>query len=326
VTELLAHLSDDTQAVVGIYLAELEAALAPMRAVERLDALADTEEYFAERLHECSTPDDAEHAARELGSPVEFADGMLAALGRRPGRTTRPAGEATAAEAEPAAVGAGRVLGVPYDVRVPTAGRIASRWWDPRNPRVFVPRVFGIGWDVNFGYLAVLLGLIRPDDEDELFGAVPAKTMAIALMIPVALTLFIVGLQLLFAGRLPAELPSHWDFAGQPDQFWGAAQVLGFNLTLAAVPTAYAIFCLVAGRTRLQQATTIALASLMSGLAAGIYLQAVLWGLGVVVPYFAVAVIAFGLGLPFAELTILARIGRAHEWRRDLSPAHREER
>jgi len=326
VTELLAHLSDDTQAVVGAYLAELEAALTPMRAVERQDALADTEEYFAERLHEGSTPEDAEKAAQELGSPTQFADGMLAALGRRPGRTTRPHGDAKTAEVESTAVGAGRVLGVPYDVRVPTASRIASRWWDPRNPRVFVPRVFGIGWDVNFGYLAVLLGLIRPDDEDEPFGAVPLKTMAIALMIPVALTLFIVALHLVFEGRLPAELPSHWDFAGEPDQFWGTSKVLAFNLTLAAVPTAYAIFCQLAGRTRLQQATTIALASLMSGLAAGIYLQAVLWGLGVVVPYFAVAVVVFGLGLPFAELTILARIGRAHEWRRDLYPARREER
>jgi hypothetical protein len=50
---------------------------------------------------------------------------------------------------------AGRYRGIPYDWRRPTVARTKARWWNPAEPRLFVPRVFGIGWDVN---LARLLG------------------------------------------------------------------------------------------------------------------------------------------------------------------------
>jgi uncharacterized membrane protein len=44
----------------------------------------------------------------------------------------------------------GTILGLPYDWRRPTIARAKSRLWNPNEPRVFVPRVFGIGWDINF--------------------------------------------------------------------------------------------------------------------------------------------------------------------------------
>jgi uncharacterized protein DUF5808 len=47
----------------------------------------------------------------------------------------------------------GRFLGVPYDLRRPTVARTKSRLWNPDEPRLFVPKVFGWGWDVNFARL-----------------------------------------------------------------------------------------------------------------------------------------------------------------------------
>lgn len=39
---------------------------------------------------------------------------------------------------------------VPYDFRVPTLDRIMSRLWNPDDPRIIMPTVFGVGWTVNF--------------------------------------------------------------------------------------------------------------------------------------------------------------------------------
>jgi hypothetical protein len=47
----------------------------------------------------------------------------------------------------------GKFLGVPYDLRFPTPARIKERLWNPDDPRVIVPRVFGAGWTVNFATL-----------------------------------------------------------------------------------------------------------------------------------------------------------------------------
>jgi hypothetical protein len=47
----------------------------------------------------------------------------------------------------------GKFLGVPYDWRRPTVERVKSRVWNPAEPRLFVPRAFGWGWDVNFARL-----------------------------------------------------------------------------------------------------------------------------------------------------------------------------
>lgn len=320
-TEWHMHLEPETEAVVRAYLSQLDDALSTMRASERRDALDDAASFFAECLSAESTPADALFVAKELGSPAEFASGMLDALGRR----QRRGDESTPADASQGAAGSGTVLGMPYDVRVPTASRVALRWWDPTNPRIFVPRVWGIGWDINFGAVAVKTRLIRPDDEDEPFGAVPRRVIVGALLIPVALTLSIVALAVVFGGRLPAELPAHWNVAGEPDRFWSANAVLGFNLVMAGVPTLYAVYTVFAGRSRLQEAATIALASLMAVLGAGIYLQSVLWALGNDVSFFIVPLLVLAFALPFAELTVFARIGRAHEWRRELTPATRKE-
>ncbi|MDQ2744820.1 MAG: DUF5808 domain-containing protein [Chloroflexota bacterium] len=38
---------------------------------------------------------------------------------------------------------------VPYDLRPPTVQRIRNAMWNPDNPSVVAPRVFGVGWTLN---------------------------------------------------------------------------------------------------------------------------------------------------------------------------------
>ena len=52
----------------------------------------------------------------------------------------------------------GRVAGfVPYDFRRPTGARVRERLWNPRDSRLLMPSVFGVGWTLNAGRLVALL-------------------------------------------------------------------------------------------------------------------------------------------------------------------------
>jgi hypothetical protein len=48
---------------------------------------------------------------------------------------------------------------IPYDLRPPTVARVRERLWNPDEPRVISPQAFGVGWTVNIGRLARLLGV-----------------------------------------------------------------------------------------------------------------------------------------------------------------------
>lgn len=54
----------------------------------------------------------------------------------------------------------GRFLGIPYDWRAPTWTVIKERMWNPNDPRIFTPHVFGWGWSINVYQLLHRLGLI----------------------------------------------------------------------------------------------------------------------------------------------------------------------
>lgn len=47
----------------------------------------------------------------------------------------------------------GIYLGIPFDWRRPTIARAKSRWWNRRDSRLFTPKTFGWGWDINFARL-----------------------------------------------------------------------------------------------------------------------------------------------------------------------------
>jgi uncharacterized membrane protein len=43
----------------------------------------------------------------------------------------------------------GTFLGVPYDWRRPTLARAKSRWWNADDKRIFTPKTYGWGYDIN---------------------------------------------------------------------------------------------------------------------------------------------------------------------------------
>ena len=51
----------------------------------------------------------------------------------------------------------GSLMGVPYDFRPPTLGRIKDRVWNPQDKRVITPMAYGIGWTINIPSLFRML-------------------------------------------------------------------------------------------------------------------------------------------------------------------------
>jgi len=64
----------------------------------------------------------------------------------------------------------GRLAGIiPYDFRLPTIERLREAYWNPYERRVFTPRVFGVGWAINFYTLLENLGVIGVGVSEEEF-------------------------------------------------------------------------------------------------------------------------------------------------------------
>lgn len=60
--------------------------------------------------------------------------------------------------------GQARVLGMPVSGLWLGRSDAALDGFEPENPRLFIPRKYGLGWDINLSAVGVRLGLIRPDD------------------------------------------------------------------------------------------------------------------------------------------------------------------
>ncbi len=209
----------------------------------------------------------------------------------------------------------GRLLGMPYDFRGPSADRIGSRMWNPADPRIFTPRTFGLGWTVNFGALAVKLGLIRPDDTDaEQFERAPAAAVWAALAIPAVMALATVLILAVSWSSLPAEVPVHWGPGGTPDGWApktvGAGIVLAFGV-LPVVVTYVRVLRRGAGqRTRVLAASVL---SLFSALGVALAIMTVQGDRSHPVPLWAALV--GGVVLGFFVLYVPARLGLRTEWR-----------
>ena len=241
----------------------------------------------------------------ELGSP----EGFSAELG---------------GEAEPrSTVAAGRVLGVPYDWRVPTAERVAERLWSPRDPRILMPRIWGIGWDINFGAVAVRLHLIEPDSEDVPFASTPNSAFLAALAVPVVLTSAMLVSYLMLRSTLPAMLPSHWNFQGVADGFWTQERRVR-----VPVPDGAAAHRLGGAgrwcgcRPALLRGAVIGFAAFFAALGALLWLLTLITVLtGFYAWWLPPLLIAIGFAVPFVVLLWLARAGRKAEQQRDFANA-----
>lgn len=55
----------------------------------------------------------------------------------------------------------GHIAGIPFDFRRPTVAKLKARWWNSADSRVFTPKSFGIGWDINWFWLAHPGGYLR---------------------------------------------------------------------------------------------------------------------------------------------------------------------
>jgi Family of unknown function (DUF5808) len=55
----------------------------------------------------------------------------------------------------------GEVFGlVPYDFRLPSLDRTRLHTWNPSSSRILTPTTFGVGWTLNLGRLARIIGFV----------------------------------------------------------------------------------------------------------------------------------------------------------------------
>jgi len=193
------------------YVDDVAAHLGSLPAAERRAALGDLRELLTEGVD----PED-------LGPAEDYA----AALGVRREQGTSET--------------LGHVLGLPVDVRGTTDPHVRSRVFDPSDPRMVVPRVLGAGWRLNYGAVAVRLGLLRPDDyDDEVLAHIPADVARLTRAMP-----WIVAAKTAVwaavAWRTGREVPSNWDLSGRVSGWSDRRAVLPALVAIAAGSAAWA--------------------------------------------------------------------------------------
>jgi hypothetical protein len=283
---------------ISAYVEAVRALLGTVPARVRDEALAELEQL----LRETAAVSGERAAIDAVGPAEEYAAALMDASS--PGGGTGPLPQ-------------GRVLGMPYDFRGASAERVGERIWNPADPRVFMPRLFGVGWTINFGALAVKLGLIRPDDAgDEAFERIPTGAVRIALAVPAALAAATVAVLALAWSTLPAEVPVHWGTDGAPDDWTARPVAVGMLLAIAVLPVVLTYVRVLrpgtGARTRVLSAASLAL---ISALGLGISIATVADADGGRTGGWIWAVILGGFVLSFLTLYVPVRLGMHAEWR-----------
>jgi|GEM_PF-530474 len=311
-------LTPEAAALVETYFSRVHGALLVAAAGECEEAVDDLRTHVLEALAgSAGTSDDVTRILAELGTPEALAAQCADS-------SDELSSDDVPSHDERRTVLVGRVLGLPYDWRVPTASRVARRWWDPLNPQIVVARVFGIGWTVNYGALAVRLGLVRPDDEDVPFEQVPRRWLAAALVLPLVVTAGLIVLFALFQAGLPDQVATHYAPDGSADGFSSKGVALLLPAAVALFGVAMAAWTWVRKRPALPRVAAGALATMLAGVSIGIYGQSVAQAHGTPGLTILLSALAGAIVLPFLLLVILSRVGRAAEQRRDLKAASKK--
>lgn len=286
----LAELAADARKVAEDFLARAGAVLPE---ATRQEILADLAGELCDRLDAGSSAADVRSAIVELGPvgpPAQARRGL-----------------------------AGTVWGVPYDFTPPTPAKIAERFWDPTDPRVWRPHVFGVGWSVNLGALAVRWGLIEPDAEDVPLESAPSSAFTVALAVPIAVCVATAATASMAGRRLPEEVPVRFTLGGEPTRRAPRARVLATDVAVSVVPTVVA--ALVTGRAApgRVRAGAIVAATLVTGGALSSLANTVVGARrGRICPWATPAALALTGSAVFAILLGLSRAGRHAEQDRDL--------
>lgn len=291
----LAALSRPAREAAEAYLASVETAIA---ADDREAVLAGLREFLCDRLDAAATPADVAAVTDQIGPVSLEAPGPSVGerLRRLLGEGTRMLGEGT------------RITGMD--------ARIAGTWWNPSDQRLFLPRAVGLGWDLNFGALAVRLGLIEPDSEAVPFESTPDAAFRVAAGLPIALAGATV-LHYLVRGRsLPARLPAHWDATGAPDRWTTKGRAAASDLAVTVLPAAVAGWAAGSSRPGPSRAGTIAGTTALASVGAVVTVWRSL-GEGRR-PWMGAGLLGVLTGSVGAVLLGLARAGRDAEIRRDL--------
>lgn len=118
--------------------------------------------------------------------------------------------------------------------------RAAHSWWSPADPRYFLPRALGFGWDINFGAVAVKLGLIEPDAENVPFESTPEPAFRLAAALPVACAVATVAHYAVRGRSLPSRMPANWGLSGQPNKWTSKTAATLTDLGMTVAPAALA--------------------------------------------------------------------------------------
>ena len=290
-----------TNDVIESYLRRLGEALAELREPDRDDLVADVRGYLEDAVASGTDPG---AAVGELGDPTALARRLHAHDADEDGaRPPAPPDDAK------------RILGVPYNFGPMSAEEVASRLWNPSDPRILMPRVFGIGWTFNLGAIAVRLGLVRPDDEEPVpFTSVPDGALWAGLAAVTAATAVAVVAAAVFHD-VPRPLPVHWGFGG-PDGFAtplaAALQLLGPLAALDAVALTRALRRRSSRTERTLSVAGLALAVVMLG---GLWADALHWALRGRELYSPGLTVLAGIVVMFVVIVVYSRLGVRAEWR-----------
>lgn len=296
--------------LVEEYLSRFQKALGDVPDKERSEALLELRAHIEDALAALPTDDPRAVAAilADLGSPEEYANNLK--------QMTSANGESGRVETK----ASGTFMGMPYDFGKPTAQKLAERLWNPSDPRIMMPKVFGAGWTINLGAVAVKLGLIRPDDEEEQpFSCVPDGAIRTAMIVPILLNALCVFATVKYFPLLPAELPIHFDILGNPNRFTSPLGAIAWLLAPSLV-LLMGLTPVIFSKRRSQMAKSLSVSVLvfMSTMCSAIYLGSLYYGLNSEMPFNPGAGVLASIAFLFLTLVSLSKIGLREEWRRSL--------